>query len=125
MRQEGEMKVPEPGNEEPIAWPAILADTLVYASDGQEVGAVSEVLGSQEEDIFHGIVIRTGAFAHETMIPAQHVARITTRRIDVDLSPDEIRSLPPYAEEETYRLGITGIIRKHVGWIPDKRDSPE
>lgn len=119
------MKVPEPENEEPIAWPAILADTLVYASDGQEVGAVSEVLGSQEEDIFHGIVIRTGVLAHETMIPAERVSRITNRRIDVNLPADEVRSLTPYLEEETYRLGIKGIFRKHIGWVSDKRDAPE
>jgi uncharacterized protein YrrD len=119
------MKVPQPENEEPIAWPAILSDTLVYASDGQEVGAISDVLGSQEEDIFHGIVVRTGALSHETMIPAAHVSRITSRRIDVDLSSDEVRALPHYVEEQTYHLGIVGLFRKRLGWVPDKHDAPE
>lgn len=112
------MKVPDPGEERPLAWNAILADTPVYSSDGQEVGAVYEVLGA--EDIFHGLVIRSAHTDEDTMIPAEQVRQITNRRVDVGLDAAAVRELPPYREEESFHLGIVGLFRRHVGWKTDE-----
>lgn len=111
------MKVPEPDEEQPLAWIAILADTPVYSTSGQEVGTVHEVLGA--EDIFHGVVVHTGLLGHDVMIPATDVTRITNRRVDVALDTDSFRALPPYREEESYKLGFVGLLRRHLGWVAD------
>lgn len=112
------MKLPEP-DEQPVAWTAILADTPVYSSEGEQVGVVHEVLGA--EDIFHGIVARAGGpVAREVEIPADRVARITNRRVDTTLTLQEISGLPVYNEETSYRLGVVGLLRKHLGWVPDE-----
>ena len=38
-----------------IAWRAVTYGTPVSSSDGTKVGTVHEMLGSDEEDIFHGV----------------------------------------------------------------------
>lgn len=115
------MKTPEPDEERQIAWTAILEDTPVYATDGQELGVIHEVLGA--EDIFHGIVVRSGPIGNEILVLRDSVSGITNRRIDTSLSVDEARKLPPYQPEESFHLGIVGLFRKHLGWVEGK-DEP-
>jgi hypothetical protein len=109
------------GQEVPIAWTAILEDTPAYLSDGTEVGVIADVLGA--EDIFHGVVVRSGPLATDKMVPADRVATITDQRIVIDMTADELRALPPFQQEETFRLGIVGLFRKHLGWVEGK-DEP-
>lgn len=115
------MRTPEPDDERPLAWTAILEHTPVYASDGQQIGVVDEVLGA--EDIFHGVVVRGGPVGHEILLLADHVSTITNRRVNTNLSPEDIRSLPPYQPEESFKLGVVGRFRKHLGWV-DGGDEP-
>jgi hypothetical protein len=103
---------------------AILAKTPVYASDGEQVGVVDEVLGSQDKDIFHGIVVRSPALQHDVAILAVGVSRITRSRIDTSLTTQEIRALPVYKEEATYSLGIVGVLRRRLGWKRDDGTGP-
>ncbi|MGH2449494.1 MAG: hypothetical protein ACRDFS_12950 [Chloroflexota bacterium] len=105
------------GPDEPIAWSAIAADTPVFSRDGEEIGGVHDVLGS--EDIFHGLVVKAGPLGREKMIPAEDVGTITNKRIDTNLDSQQIRELPDYLPEDSYQLGIVGLFRKHVGWVPE------
>jgi hypothetical protein len=118
------VKFPESEEDRPIAWTAILSDTPVYASDGEQVGVVDEVLGSQGEDIFHGIVVRSPGVQHNVAILADKVSGITRSRIDTSLTTQEIRALPVYKEEASYTLGIVGLFRKHLGWKRDDGTGP-
>jgi len=120
------MKVPQPDDEQPLAWKAILEATPVHAADGGKIGTIVEVLGAENEDIFHGIVVGAGALAAETMIPAEKVTRITNRRIEVSLTAEEIRALPPYVPEESYKLGMVGLLGRTLGWVRDDgRGAPQ
>jgi sporulation protein YlmC with PRC-barrel domain len=110
--------------ERPLAWTAVLAETPVISSDGVAVGRVAEVLGSPEEDIFHGIVVSPGNDITGVLIPAESVAEITTRAISVRLLAEEIRALPPYEETETFHLGFTGLLGRTLGWVQDRHDNP-
>lgn len=112
------MKIPESDQDQPIAWTAVEQDTPVYARDGTQVGAIFEMLGA--EDIFHGIVVTAGVLTHEVEISASHVTGITRQRIDTDLSSQEIRDLPVYEEESSFKLGFTGILGRKLGWVRDK-----
>ncbi len=111
------MKVPEPTEERPIAWSAILEDEPVYASNAEEVGVIVDVLGA--EDIFHGIVVRAGPEGNEVMVPAKDVTTITNARVITSLTPEEFRVLPPYQAEASFQLGFVGMLRKHLGWVSE------
>ena len=113
------MNVPASEDEQPVSWRAIAADTPVFASDGSEVGKVSEVLGGDQEDIFHGLVIDLPGIGNEAMLPAAHVVRISDRRVESDLTADEIRSLPEFEAAESFRLGNVGLLRKTEGWVKE------
>jgi hypothetical protein len=105
---------------EPVAWRAIVYDTPVFGSDGERVGIVREVLGSDSEDIFHGLRVELDEGGRHVMILADDVTLITKGRIETSLASAAIAELPAYQEEETYHLASVGWLRKHLGW---KRDS--
>lgn len=119
------MRVPDLPEEQAIAWKAILDSTPVYSSDREQVGTIHEVLGSDEEDIFHGIAVRHGLPPEDVMVPAEHVTRITNRRIEVDLTAEEVRDLPTYEPEHIFRLGLKGLFGKHLGWVKDDGNEPK
>jgi len=56
--------------EDPIAWRGVAQDTPVRTSDGEKVGTLSDMLGSDQEDIFHGIVVHLGRLGHHVFVPA-------------------------------------------------------
>lgn len=67
----------------PESWEVLEPGTPVYASDGSQVGEVKEVLAVPEDDIFEGIILKTGEgdrFAHADMI-----ASINERGVDLKL----------------------------------------
>ena len=105
---------------DPIAWRAIVYDTPVFASDGQRVGVVREVLGSDSEDIFHGLRVELDGDRRHVMLASNDVRSITKARIETSRGSTEIAALPAYEEEATYHLASVGWLRKHLGW---KRDS--
>ncbi len=115
------MQVPERSDEQPVAWNAIGVDTPVYASDEQRVGVVEEVMGA--EDIFHGIVVRSGAGTPQVIVLAADVQRITSSRIDITLNSEQVRSLPPFQPGQVYKLGFTGLLGRAVGWVRDDKEN--
>jgi uncharacterized protein YrrD len=116
------MKVPEPDDTQPVSWLTIRAETPVFSSDGEEVGTVHEVLGSEQADIFHGIVVRSGLLGKDSVVPATQISNMTDGRIDLDISAEEVRALEPFKEEESYHLGIVGMFRHRLGWVQEGRD---
>ena len=113
------MRIPEPEEETPLAWSAILENTPVAVADGTEVGTIREVLGSDTEDIFHGIVVGEGLLSRDVFVPAARVASITNKRITTDLTAEELRELPPYLPEESYHLGFVGFLGRRLGWTEE------
>ena len=105
--------------DQPIAWRAVPQDTAVR-SDGQQVGSVYDVLGSHEEDIFHGIVVQLRSGSRHVFVAADDVILITSSHIDVSLSEGEIGALPEHTEERQFELGMVGHLRKHLGWMKEK-----
>jgi hypothetical protein len=99
---------PSGDDEQPTSWRLIVPLTPVYADDGTQIGVAEAVLGWDQEDIFHGITIRDGASNTDRMIPASRIGRMTTARIETDLSVDDVSRLDPYASDATvpsYRTG--------------------
>ena len=109
---------------DPISWRVVVYGTAVVAADGTKVGTVREVLGSDEEDIFHGI--RVVADGHkDVMIPSSDIGGMTSSAVTTSLSSAEFAALPAYDESATYHLASVGWLRKHLGWKQDSKSDEE
>ncbi|HEY1167998.1 MAG TPA: hypothetical protein VGE81_03305 [Candidatus Limnocylindrales bacterium] len=106
-------------SDQPIAWRAVPEDTPVR-SDGQQVGTLYDLLGSDEEDIFHGIVVQLRPGSRRVFVAADDVISMTASQVDVSLSAGEIGALPEHTEERQFELGMVGHLRKHPGWVREK-----
>jgi hypothetical protein len=108
-----------PDPDQPIAWRAVTPDEKVRSSDGTDAGTVFDVLGSNAEDIFHGIVVQLKG-GPRVLVEADDVTLMTPSRVEVSFTAAQLHRLPPHAEDHEFHLGVTGRFRKHPGWIEDK-----
>lgn len=96
-----------------VSWKAIEQGAVVLATDGSEVAKVVEVAGDLAADIFNGLVVSFGALEGNHYLPAERVVAIWPRRVQVDLAPGEIASLPRYEEPVVERLSTEeGFFRR-------------
>ncbi len=105
--------------DQPISWRAVPQDTPVWASGGQPVGTLYELLGSDQEDIFHGIVVQLRSGSRRVFVPADHVTLITATHVNVDLGEVEIGGLPEHTEERQFELGTAEYLPKNLGWVQE------
>jgi hypothetical protein len=108
-----------------IAWRSIIYGTPVVSSDGEPAGTVREVLGSDAEDIFHGLRVGLTGARRDVMVPAESVALISETEIRVALARSELEALASYDEVATYHLASVGWLRKHLGWRDDSKSDEE
>jgi hypothetical protein len=59
---------------QPISWRSIVYGTPVISSDNERVGTVDEVLGSDAEDIFHGLRVALVDRRRDVMVSSGDVA---------------------------------------------------
>src|SRR5215471_20342043 len=81
-----------------IAWMAMPYRTTVVAADGSEIGKAESLLGDEEEDIFHGIAVKTKS-GRLVEIAAANVTKITEKGTATNLDSDAVGALPAYREE--------------------------
>src|SRR5260370_14966175 len=100
-----------------ISWRAIGARSPVIASDGVEVGHVTEVAALPEEDIFHGVVFTHHLLGHEYLAPAEDIDRITERAVYLKSTSQTAEKYERFHEMYVKRLGLSGLFGwKHLGW---------
>ena len=109
----------------PIGWRGVVYGTPVMASDGSQVGTVREILGSDSEDIFHGVRVRLAGERRDVMVRADDVTALTTDAVQTGLAPSVIEGLPTYDDIATYHLASVGWLRKHLGWSKDASSDEE
>jgi hypothetical protein len=112
-------------DETPIAWRAVTYLTPIAAADGRIVGQVREVLGSDAEDVFHGIRVGLSGEPRDVMLGSEHVTTMTAAKVDTDLAVADFGALPTYVDEATYHLASVGWLRKHLGWSKDSGKDEE
>ena len=110
---------------DPIGWRGVIYGTPVASADGAKVGTVREVLGSDAEDIFHGLRVRLAGAGRDVMVPADDVTTLSHDSIQTDLARSAIEALPTYDEVSTYHLASVGWLRKHLGWSKDSGSDEE
>jgi hypothetical protein len=110
---------------DPIGWRGIVYDTPVTTADGNRVGTVHEVLGSDSEDIFHGLRVGLTGRHRDVMVSADNVTSLSLSEIGTGLSRADVEALPTYDEVATYHLASVGWLRKHLGWTKDSASDEE
>jgi hypothetical protein len=110
---------------DPIGWRGVIYGTAVISADGAKVGTVREVLGSDAEDIFHGIRVALASAKRDVSVTANDVTALTTAEIRTRLTRSEIEALPTYDEVASYHLASVGWLRKHLGWTKDSSSDEE
>ena len=90
---------------DPVSWFMIRAGWKVYASDGTEVGAVDEVAGDENADIFDGLAVATSRLGKPIYVPAESVGQISDdERIELTLSGEQVAALGEYLEPATSEI---------------------
>lgn len=107
-------------NETQVAWRAMPYRAPVVGFDGSEIGAAESLLGDEDEDIFHGIVVKRETDGKLVEIAATRIKKITTNHVITDLTPGDVTGLQPYQEERWFHLGWGGLFRKHPEWEKDR-----
>ncbi len=110
---------------QPISWRSIVYGTPVTSSDNVRVGVVHEVLGSDAEDIFHGLRVALAGRRDDVMVSADDIASMMLAEVRTDLTRSQIEGLPAYDETATYHLASVGWLRKHLGWRKDAQSDEE
>src|ERR1700692_1261520 len=83
-------------DETAVAWRAMPYRAQVVAADGSEIGTAESLLGDEEEDIFHGIVIKPTHSGKPLEIPAVRITKITTQHGVTDLSAADDKASHAY-----------------------------
>lgn len=89
----------------PISWKAIPPKTPLLSSDGQSTGTVTEVLGSRDEDIFHGLIVHVSG--QQRVLTSDCVTSISQAGVVTDHTAAELLALPVYTPEPTFHAELT------------------
>jgi hypothetical protein len=110
---------------EPVSWRTITYGTPVNTSDSWRAGSVREVLGSDSEDIFHGLRVHLADQGRDVMLSADDVTGISADDVQTGLNRRDVEALPVFDEEATFFLASVGWLRKHLGWKQDSKIDEE
>ena len=83
-----------------VHYSAVAPGTVVYSSDGVEVGAVREMLDNYREHIFDGVIFRDSGGTLR-FADAPEVARTAERGVTLNLSAAEAAELGPPEQGRT------------------------
>ncbi len=87
----------------PIAYSVLEEGVPVYAADGSSVATVDHVVAAAEEDIFHGLVIRTEHGAR--FVAADQVASLHERGVELRIDAASVTELPrPHGDAPALRI---------------------
>ena len=96
----GEPKAAEldlPGPDDPVAWSYVEAETLVVGPNGEDLGRVAAMLGTETEGIFHGIAVTPYGDGRTREVPADAVMSLTTSRVQIAYDAERLAA----ADEHT------------------------
>jgi hypothetical protein len=114
-----------PTDPTPISWRTVTYGTPVTGADGTALGVVREMLGSDAEDIFHGVRVRLTGGQRDVLLSRDQVTALTSDGVQTGLGSADAEALPTYVDEATYHLASVGWLRKHLGWTKDSGKDEE
>jgi hypothetical protein len=114
-----------PTDPTPVSWRTVTYGTPVTGADGVVLGVVAEMLGSDSEDIFHGVRLRLKGGQRDVLLSSELVTGLASDAVQTGLSAVDAEALPTYVDEATYHLASVGWLRKHLGWTKDSGKDEE
>jgi hypothetical protein len=84
---------------DPVAWKAAEKGWAVYGRDGEEVGAIEQIAGDENADIFDGFSVKTQPHGDVKYVPAEIVASIAVGEVRLTVSGAEVAALDDMREE--------------------------
>ena len=103
----------------PISWRAMPYRAPVLSAAGVNFGTAESLLADEQEDIFHGIVVRLKAGGALVEVAADEISTITASAVHTDLSPSQVASLPAYRPQRWSHIEWGGLFRHHPQWKQD------
>ena len=82
--------------ERPIAWRVLKKGAPIFASSGDEVGRVSEVVADDQKDIFSGLAFKQGLLSSQRFLPADLIESLTEEGVYLTISESQADQLDPY-----------------------------
>ena len=79
-----------PGPDDPVAWNYVEANTLVVGPNGEELGRVDAMLGTETEGIFHGVAVTPYDDGTTRVVPADAVTRLTSSKIEIAYDAEQL-----------------------------------
>lgn len=83
-------------DERQIAWQVLEKGTPVFATSGEEIGKVSEVVADDQKDIFSGVAFRPGLLSTQRFVPADLIDGLTDEGVYLTISESEADELEAY-----------------------------
>lgn len=94
----GEPEVPEldlPGPDDPVAWNYVEKGTTVVGPNGEKLGKVKEMVGT-DEGIFHGVAVDPDGDSTVRLVPSSEVELLTPSKVAIGLDADGLKRLDRY-----------------------------
>jgi hypothetical protein len=79
-----------PGPDDPVAWSYVEPNTPVVGPDGEELGRVEQMLGTEGEGIFHGVAVKPLRGGEIRVVPADAVTGLTSAKVEVAWTATEL-----------------------------------
>jgi hypothetical protein len=79
-----------PGPDDPVAWSYVEAGTRIVGPNGEDVGKVAAMLGTETENIFHGVAVKPSAGGAIRVVPADAVTSLTSSKVQIAWDADRL-----------------------------------
>ncbi len=79
-----------------VSWMTLGSGTPVLSRDGEELGAVGDVIADRQKDIFSGITLRGGLLSKDSFVPADKIETMTEEAVRLTISASEAEQLEHY-----------------------------
>ena len=79
-----------PGPDDPVAWNYVEAETPVVGPNGEELGRVAAMLGTETEGIFHGVAVTAYGDGSVRVVPADAVTLLTSSKVQVAYDAEQL-----------------------------------
>jgi hypothetical protein len=97
--QAAELDLPEA--DDPVAWNYVEPGTPVVGPDGDEMGRVAAMLGTETEGIFHGVAVDLSGFGSTRVVPADAVTLLTPAKVGIAWTRDEVEAAEEHRAADT------------------------